>query len=140
MTWPLGMGRSAPRVQIEALGRRGRLEPVGEAHLAGERHRLGPPGEHRLGTEVDPHSGDLAGQQLAAEPVRGLEHGHARSAVQQPVGGGQTGDTAPDDDDMTRARTCVCVHVSTVPDPTDGPVGPGTRERAGEGVHDESRP
>lgn len=78
----------------------GRLEPVGEAHLAGEGDRLGAAGQHRLGAEVDAGARDLAGQQLAADPVRGLQDGHSRATVQQLVRGGQPRDPGPDDDDM----------------------------------------
>lgn len=77
----------------------GRLEAVVEAHLAGEGHRLRPAGQHRLGAEVDAGARDLAGQQLAADPVGCLQHGDARTAPRQPVRGGQSCDAGSDDDD-----------------------------------------
>ena len=86
--------------------RRGRrLQPVVEAHLAREGHRFRSARQHRLGAEVHPRARDLAGQQLAADAVRRLQHGHPRTALQQPVGRGQPGDPGSDDDDPTGART-----------------------------------
>ncbi len=103
----------------------GRCQAAAEADLAGEGDRLGAAGQYRLGAEVDPDAGDLAGQQLAADPARGLQDRHPRAAVQQPVRGGQSGDPAPDDDDMPGLRTgLLCAHASTLSDPTDNPARP----------------
>ncbi|MDH6548058.1 hypothetical protein M2162_002155 [Streptomyces sp. SAI-041] len=78
----------------------GRLEALAEAHLAREVHRLRPAGQHRLGAEVDARARDLAGQQLAADTLRRLQYGDARTALRQPVGRGQSRDARSDDDDL----------------------------------------
>ncbi|MGX1315278.1 hypothetical protein RKD24_005397 [Streptomyces calvus] len=78
-----------------------RPKTVGEAHLAGETDRLRAAGQQRLGAEVHARARDLAGQQLAADPVRRLQHGHPCPVPQQPVRGGQPGDSGSDDDGPT---------------------------------------
>ncbi len=83
----------------------GRLEPVGEADLPGEGHRLGAARQQGLGAEVDPRARDLARQQLAADPVRGLQDGDPGASFQQSVRGGQPRDPGSDDDDMSGSRT-----------------------------------
>ena len=100
----LGHGAQGAAGPDRGGGGGGRLEAVAEAHLAGEGDGLGAAREHRLGAEVDAGARDLAGQQLAADPVGRLQDGDARPAAEQPVGGGQSRDAASDDDDMSRAR------------------------------------
>lgn len=97
---PLGHRPQGAPGPERGRGGGGRLEPVGEAGLAREGDRLRAAGQHRLGAEVDARARDLAGQQLAADPVRGLQDGHSRTPLQQFVRGGEPRDPGPDDDDM----------------------------------------
>lgn len=85
-------------------GRGGRLEAVGEPDVVCQADALGAPGEHRLGAEVDLGAGDLAGHELAAEPLGGLQQGDPQAGSEEPVGGGETGDATADDDDVSGVR------------------------------------
>ena len=69
-----GSGRSAPLVQTEDDVGGG----VDDRHpeLASEVDALGPARQHRLRAEVDLDAADLAGEQLAADARRALEHQH----------------------------------------------------------------
>lgn len=136
----MALGHGAQRVAgpERGGGGGGRLEAVGEAHRLGQGDRLGAPGEHRLGPQVDLDARDLAGHELAAEPVRGLQEGDPHSGGDEAVGGGQAGDAAADDDDVARGRFRTLLrtlHGSTLSNPyrvptvtTSKPVG-GNRPR-----------
>lgn len=100
----LGHGAQCAARPDRGGGRGGRLEAVAEPDVACQADRLRTAGEHRLGTEVDPGAGDLAGHELAAEPLGGLQQGDPQAGPQEPVGGGETGDATADDDDMSGAR------------------------------------
>lgn len=82
----------------------GRLEAAGEADRTGQVDRLGAAGEHRLRAEVDLDARDLAGHELAAEPGGRLQERDPQAGGDQAVGGGQSGDTAADDDGMAHGR------------------------------------
>ncbi len=83
----LGHGAQGAAGPERGGGGGGRLEPVVEAHLAGEGDGLRAAGEHGLGAEVYADPGDLPGVQLAAEPVGGLQDGHAARQGRWPGAG-----------------------------------------------------
>lgn len=105
ITWPLGIGRSSPRVQIAAVAVAAWLQPVAEPDGPRQVDRLRPSGQHRLRTQIDLGARDPTGHELAAEPVGRFQEGDPQPGGQEPVGGCESGDAAADDDDMT--RTCV---------------------------------
>lgn len=102
----LGHGAQGVARPDRSGGGGGWLEAVAESDGACQGDRFGAPGEHRLGAEIDPGAGDLTGHELAAEPLGGLQEGHPQPGLEEPVGGGETGDATADDDDV--ARACVC--------------------------------
>ncbi|CAM5665847.1 hypothetical protein STENM327S_06883 [Streptomyces tendae] len=141
----VALGHGAQGTAGPQRGGRGgrRLEAVGESRRAGQADGLGAAGQHRLGAEVDADSGDLAGQQLAADAAGRLQDGHPGPALQEAVGGGQSGDTGSHDDhvsgslfsgpvlwrDLTRMGLARA-HLPSVSDPAGtGPTGPASPER-----------
>ena len=133
MTWPLGIGPQRPAGPQRRRGGGGRLEAVAEADLAGQGHGLGAARQHRLGAEVDPRARDLAGSSLPPSRSDASSTVTRSTALQQPVGGGQSGDAAPDDHDVPPTRVnAVFAHVPTFSDPAGATAGqPGVRRESG---------
>ena len=102
-----GPERGASRWRAAGGGRRGPPRGPGRPPRGGGRastRRRGRPARPAIspGSSLPPSRSD------ASRTVTRTPRG------QQPVGGGETGDTAPDDDDVPRTRTCVpALHAST---------------------------
>ncbi len=101
---PLGDVVQAIPPHRRLAGRR-RDEVVAEADLVGECGTPRDPGEECIGSLVDgPVAGELGGEELAAEPVVGLEHGdrQGRLGGDERESGRQPGDATADDGDARR--------------------------------------
>ena len=102
MNWRLGKDRNWPWVHSPRGGGPWLPELAGQAEFGDKVDPLWPAGEQGLGAGVDRDPGNLADRELAAEPGRGLQHGDGRiGPVAQEVSGGQAGDAAADDRDLS---------------------------------------
>ena len=105
---PVGMGCSAPRLQMEAVPTAGCTIRSAEADGRGQLDPLRPPGQHRLRAEVGGDARDQAAAQLAAGPVGAVEHDdlQARVGLDQVPGSGQPADAAADDAHALSCHAC----------------------------------
>ena len=92
---PGAVGETVPDQRVEPLQHERRRPATGRGEKVPEdlRHRQ----QRRPGVEAE--TGTLVAAQLAADLLRGLQHGHPMSAGGQSAGSGQTSDSRADHDD-----------------------------------------
>ena len=117
-------GMVAPGGPHPGRRRRRRDALVGQAEGRDEVGALGAGGQQRLGSDVDREPRDLRDLQLAADPRRGLEHGHVVPGRRGEPGRRQPGDPAADDGQPGR-HPSECTS-STIRVSTSGSVSGGT--------------